>query len=415
MVGNSAGSLFGVYALESHMGSLYAGGLFEQIDGVPMSSIASWSGSWSTLGAGPEGVTGPVYALSSRPDGLYVAGAFGSAGGTPSTSNLARWNDPIWSSVGGGTNSTVAAIAWWDLGLGGAEELFVGGDFTQCGGASGFSRVARWNGSSWSALGSGIPLGLEAPTVRALQPYDDGSGPAMYVAGSFTSAGGVASTSRLARWNGSDWQAVPGNISGTATIHSLAVHDDGCGVGLYVGGAGSLPAPAGFTSRIARFDASGWETLGTTGVDNSDGHVYALTAHVDEGAARLFVGGQIRSVSGVTSWSAGEWVNCACTTVGVPRGRGAGEVGALTTTPNPSRGDVAFEFSLTRPGRVRVSIYSPDGARLRTLLDGPQGPGGYRVTWDGRDESGKLVRSGIYFAKLDVDGASASSKLVHLR
>jgi hypothetical protein len=55
-------------------------------------------------------------------------------------------------------------------------ELIAGGEFTLGGGIP-VNYIARWNGTSWSALGSGMDY-----SVFALATFDDGSGPAIYVA-----------------------------------------------------------------------------------------------------------------------------------------------------------------------------------------------------------------------------------------
>src|SRR5881296_2866745 len=71
---------------------------------------------------------------------------------------------PGFSSPGGGVDQAARAEIQFDDGSGVA--LFVGGDFTFAGGAPA-NHIARWNGSSWTALGSGIG-GADYPDVRAL-------------------------------------------------------------------------------------------------------------------------------------------------------------------------------------------------------------------------------------------------------
>ena len=68
-----------------------------------------------------------------------------------------------------------------------------GGLFTSAGGSAA-NRLARWNGASWTALDSGMNDG-----VLALLVHDDGSGPALFAGGSFTSAFD-SSDSYLAKW-----------------------------------------------------------------------------------------------------------------------------------------------------------------------------------------------------------------------
>jgi subtilisin family serine protease len=64
---------------------------------------------------------------------------------------------------------------------------------------------------------------------------------------------------------------------------------------------------------------------------------------------------------------------------------------------------------------VRLEIYDVRGARVRTLVDGIQTPDEHRETWDGRDDTGDLVASGVYFYRLSVDGRSLTRKLVLIR
>ncbi|MFH0982846.1 MAG: hypothetical protein V2A79_15090, partial [Planctomycetota bacterium] len=71
--------------------------------------------------------------------------------------------------------------------------LYAGGYFTWAGDVPANS-IAKWNGTQWSALGSGMNRYVHALTV-----FDDGTGPALYAGGSFTTAGGLAS-SYIASW-----------------------------------------------------------------------------------------------------------------------------------------------------------------------------------------------------------------------
>ena len=71
--------------------------------------------------------------------------------------------------------------------------------------------------------------------VRTMVAFDDGSGPALYAGGSFTTAGG-ASASYIAKWNGTSWSAwLPGSGM-NGPVQALAVFDDGSGPALYAGG-----------------------------------------------------------------------------------------------------------------------------------------------------------------------------------
>jgi hypothetical protein len=108
------------------------------------------------------------------------------------------------------------------------------------------NRVARWDGSTWSALGSGLNHWTFSMCV-----FDDGSGPALYASGDFTTAGGVPA-SRIARWDGTSWSAMGGGLDEHGW--SMDVFDDGSGPGpaLYVGGVFGRAIDTG-DSNLARW------------------------------------------------------------------------------------------------------------------------------------------------------------------
>src|SRR6185503_20944601 len=91
---------------------------------------------------------GNVYALAISGGDLYVAGRFTSAGGVEA-SHIAKWDGNSWSALGSGVNSDVFALVV------SRSDLYVGGTFTNAGGVLA-NNIAKWNGSSWGALGSGL-------------------------------------------------------------------------------------------------------------------------------------------------------------------------------------------------------------------------------------------------------------------
>ena len=93
---------------------------------------------------------------------------------------------------------------------GGGPALYAGGDFTTAGGVAA-NGIAKWDGSSWTALGSGMNADVHALTV-----FDDGGGPALYAGGDFTTAGGVAANN-IAKWDGSSWTALGSGIERLAS------------------------------------------------------------------------------------------------------------------------------------------------------------------------------------------------------
>lgn len=289
--------------------ALYAGGFFTTAPGVPARNIARWNGSsWEPLGSG---VDSSVIDMKVFDDGsgaaLYACGDFTQAGGM-SASCIAKWNGSSWSALGSGVSAGqfTAANALQVFDDGNGPALYVGGDFSVAGGVPA-SLIAKWSGSSWSALGSGLlGFGFPPPAVQSMSVFDSGDGPALHVGGLFTLAGGQP-VNNFAAWNGSSWQSVGGGLQGGAITQVIAqlVHDDGSGPVLYVGGDFEL---AGATSvrNIARWDGSSWSALGS-GVGTLFELVSALSAHDDGGGTQLYAGGLFSVAGGVAARNIARW------------------------------------------------------------------------------------------------------------
>jgi hypothetical protein len=183
--------------------NLIVGGLFDQVGNfVEANRIARWNGvTWDNLSPGNIGITnGLVSALVyDNSNNLYVGGSFTSAGGI-SANRIARWNGSSWSALGSG----IGIFSVYALAVDNQNNLFVGGDFTTAGGISA-NYIAKWDGSSWSALGSGansLILGLT---------FDNSNN--LYACGVFTTIGGIPANF-IAKWNGTSWSALPSQVNG---------------------------------------------------------------------------------------------------------------------------------------------------------------------------------------------------------
>jgi hypothetical protein len=238
---------------------------------------------------------------------LYVGGSFTTAGGLPANA-IARWNGSSWSVLANGLGGGgVRALAAFDDGSGVA--LYAAGSFQSAGQGSA-SRIAKWNGTSWSALGSGMGGG----DVDALAVFDDGSGSALYASGTFANAGGAA-VQHIARWNGSGWSALAGGWSGgdPASIEALAVFDDGSGPALHAAGTLQVPASPP-TSFVARWTGSSWTLL--TSPSDSGESVLALAVGDLGGGPALYAGGDFLSVAGVPANAIARWDGTAWSALG---------------------------------------------------------------------------------------------------
>ena len=84
-------------------------------------------------------------------------------------------------------------------------------------------------------------------------------------------------------------------------------------------------------------------------------------------------------------------------------------------SPNPAQGIATVAFGLSRSGAVDLALYSVDGRRVRTLAHGPHAANTYRVAWDGRDEQGRKVAAGVYYARLTTAQGTYTRSVVILQ
>jgi hypothetical protein len=225
-------------------GDLYVGGAFSQAGGLESLKIAKWSGSsWSPVGfrgIGDVNSIETVDSLAVSGGMLYAGGNFKSAGQVSNqASNIARWDGTSWSSMGSGVDGRVYALT------ASGSAVYAGGSFTSAGGnpADG---IAKWNGTTWSPLGLGIG-GIVWSIVT--------TGNDVYVGGEFYDAG-YQEASRVAKWNGSAWSPVGSGMDGT--VHSLALY----GGKLYAGGQFEK-ADGKVAYNIAMWNGNTWSPLGS--------------------------------------------------------------------------------------------------------------------------------------------------------
>jgi len=87
--------------------------------------------------------------------------------------------------------------------------------------------------------------------------------------------------------------------------------------------------------------------------------------------------------------------------------------------PNPFEKIAEIRYQIGIDSRqksvVSMNIYDVTGRLVRTLVNEPQEPGYYNVLWDGKDDLGKVVPSGIYFYRLEAGDFTGMRKMVVMR
>jgi hypothetical protein len=100
---------------------------------------------------------------------------------------------------------------------------------------------------------------------------------------------------------------------------------------------------------------------------------------------------------------------------GVALGGDVTELALAQNFPNPFRADTRIRFALPQAERVDLRVFDVGGRAVRTLVRGELGAGVHDVAWDGRDEDGSRVASGVYFYRMTAGAEERERKMVHLK
>ncbi len=253
-LGNGIHGAWGVNALAvAGDGKLYAGGQFNVAGDKMVHNIAKLdnsTGTWSGLGK-DTGLQGGITALAVDRAGNVYAAEADPSGGNP-VYVVTRWTGNGWQTLGSPMNNWVSSLA-----LDAAGRLYAGGTFTMTGNVP-VNRIAKYDAASngWLPLGSGIDQGsIDQGAIYAMAFDKNGN---VYAGGYFGAAGAVAANN-IAMWNGTQWSALGSGMNGA--VGALAVDDAS---NLYAGGTFTTTGSI-VVNRIAKWDtASGtWSALGS--------------------------------------------------------------------------------------------------------------------------------------------------------
>lgn len=267
--------------LEASNGELFATGGFTSIGGVAAAGIARRTASgWQALGAGLGGVVPAGYGLAEfAPGDIAVAGRFATVDGLPCT-YLAHWQGG-WQGFGTALDGTVLAAVQTPNG-----DRFVGGNFRFAGNQR-VNGIARWSGTDWLPLGTGLQGGC-----RAMLALPNG---ALVVAGS-----PVNLPTYVAMWHNGTWSSPGGGIPGEVRCLARLPNGD-----LVAGGwfnwAGTGPA-----QRVARFDGVSWQPMGA-------GFDLPVNAFLVTRSGELLAGGEMQlsgsvGVTRLARWDGSQWL-----------------------------------------------------------------------------------------------------------
>ena len=288
-------------------------------------------------------------------------------GSSAPSGTITEWNATFADNAG--PKGSIQALAMWDDGSGealyaGASNTSSSGPFTAAGGIA-MGYIGRWNGTSWSPLGTG----LDGP-VSQIVPFGD----ELIVSGQFQTAGGLI-VNGIASWNGQRWRRFGNQPSPAA----LAIFQGAL--------VGALPAqnPVGSSVYVVvRWNGVSWDELGP-------GMEQPISALVDFNGV-LVAGGNFSTAGGVQArfiaqWTGSQWLpignglNGWVTSLTVHQGQlvAGSRYGLMVGQNSIARWDGnAWTSPGTLQGRAyTLAVWNGD------LIVGGNNPNGYLMRWSG--------------------------------
>jgi hypothetical protein len=345
----------------------------------------------SNLTVPAEDVNALVHTMATDGQLLYLGGDFDHVG-TMAANHVVAYNGWQWSQLDAGLNGPVWALAY------SGGRLYAGGDFT-------FSsrtqarHLAAWDGHAWSPVNKGA----DGP-VYTILPTDDG----LVIGGNFERAGARRSPC-VAMLVENEWRALGEGFDDD--VRGLAMSDGGW---LYATGR-FTHSGATEMNRAARWNGVRWSSMGS-GLDNTGRDVVAIGKHI-------YLGGYFTTAGSKPSQYFAEWIErepaitprahdrpALMSNVNLPSVTALGQ-----NHPNPFNPTTQVPFTLSAASHVRLAIYDAQGKLVRTLVDEDRRAGQHSAMWNGTDDRGAPVASGVYFSVMRAGSFEATRKMVLLK
>ncbi|MFN7314162.1 MAG: laminin B domain-containing protein [Phycisphaerae bacterium] len=347
---------------------LLAGGLTPVTNTTFNEMISAYdpvAGTWTAVGGGFRPGSGVASAAAVMPNGdVIVAGQFAQIGDVPgggplvNANLIARWDGTQWNAMGSGIQPT-SGFGVFDMAVTPAGELVVVGAQAGAGGVA--SRyVTKWTGTQWVAMNNGLNIDTSASLARTV---------AVNANGEVFMGGLLAGMGNIVRWDGTQWLSMGAGLQDTFQIiidpadqRPIAITNGITGV------------PQAQQSRVAKWNGSAWQPLGTPLGNAADATV--------AGGSRIMVasGSSLFELDRVT----GTWVPIS----------NAPQMSYLRLMGLPN-GDI-ITTSLQGPQRMYRIGLQPDCPLVASTLDSAAGN---TADWDLTNRTGTYVQ--------DVDNTTA--------
>ena len=349
---SASGTYTAVYAmLEGPDGLIYIAGDFTNFDNIANAdNIVSYDPETDSYAALHFGATGIIRALAFNANGvLYVGGDFTNIGGQ-SITRLAKWNGSAWSALAGGAgpDGSVRALLFHNDG-----NLYFTGSFANAGG-SGAVKVAYWDGSAYQTMGTGLTGG--GAVGYALESNPNGN---VFVGGDFTTANSVA-CAEIAEWDGTTFAPLAGGTTGGTGVFGMAQANNG---DLLIAGDFTAVDSDSAIGGVARWNGSGWVGIGgmdtlnvKTIIEASDGKIWIGGTFSSSATPLLSFAPTILIFDG-TTWHGPEVIGVGVITWALTEGRdGDIYTGHQDSAQGQFAGSVAISYVGTAPASPLIRM-----------------------------------------------------------
>lgn len=272
-------------------------GLYDVDKQGGISKIPVWSSDdWTVL---DEGFNNTGSTIDIRDNNVYVGGNFTVASGVGGTGYIARWDNLLgtWHAMGWGANAQVLFLRVHPT----SGIVYAGGKFTEVYSAASTpvpntNHIAKWDGTSWSAMGSGFD------NVVSAIAFDE-FGTDVYAGGAFLNSGAI-DIQYIARWNGSAWSPLDGNKLKGSVSTITKIND-----GIFAAGDFVIPSLFSGLNDGFKYKSGIVEDLNLVALSSAE----VRTSYYDSINNRVYAAGLLRTASGNSNFmywdvALGDWV-----------------------------------------------------------------------------------------------------------
>jgi len=257
------------------------------------------------------------------------------------------------------------------------------------------SNVLRYMNNSWQNVGDTLP----GYRVTAITPMDGVN---------LAASTWVDGVWRVSIFDGAGWSTLPGDFDGSIT--NLVFHRGRLFAAGSFDNVSLTPSPG-----ISIWTGDRWATVGS----GLSGRSYSRVSDMVTIGEDLFLTGAFNHTGGQPSVGFAKWTgdptlfNGLTTAVQDPIQPSARLLGDVY--PNPFNPSTRVAFEVPKSGHIQIGIFDLRGNRVRDLVNENYAAGSYCKTWNGLDDSGKALPSGMYFARMLTGDKVESVKLTLVR